>query len=380
MRGRKRENGMSGRDYYGERFGLPEVINASGRMTVIGGSIMPPEVLEVLVDSAPYYVELRKLQDKASEVIARVTGAEAGHVTAGAAAGIVIATAACIAGTDREKGMRLPDTTGMRNEVILQAAHNIGWARMCRLPGGKTVFVGSVEAITPQQIEEAINESTASIHFIVSHWIRERRAMVPLKEVVEIAHHHDVPVTVDAAAEHDLKKYIAAGADLVIYSGGKEIEGPNDTGFICGRRDLIDACEVQGRLIGRPMKVSKEQICAFLTALERHARKDWNVLLQEQRTKLEHIQANIADLPHVKTRITRDETGRPIVRLEVEPDLSTLGMTVQDIINLLREGDPIIVVRGEYRDLGKFHLDPRPLLPGQEQLIAERLRAVLTKR
>jgi L-seryl-tRNA(Ser) seleniumtransferase/D-glucosaminate-6-phosphate ammonia-lyase len=371
---------MSRRDYYGERFGLPEVINASGRMTVIGGSIMPPEVLEELVDSAPYYVELNKLQDKASGVIARVTGAEAGHVTAGAAAGIVIATAACIAGIDREKGMRLPDSTGMRNEVILQAAHNIGWARMCRLSGGRTVFVGSVEAITGQQIEEAINERTASLHFIVSHWIRERRALVPLEEVVEIAHRYDVPVTVDAAAEHDLKKYIAAGADLVIYSGGKEIEGPNDTGFVCGRRDLIDACVVQGRLVGRPMKVSKEQICALLTALERHARKDWDALLQEQRSKLERIQANIADLPHVKTRITSDETGRPIVRLEVEPDPDALGMTVEDVIRRLREGDPRIVVRGEYRDLGKFHLDPRPLMPGQEEMIADRLRAILAIR
>jgi L-seryl-tRNA(Ser) seleniumtransferase/D-glucosaminate-6-phosphate ammonia-lyase len=370
---------MDGRDYYRIKFGLREVINASGRMTTIGGSIMPPEVLKELVDSAPYYIRISELQDKASEVIARLTGAEAGYVTSGAAAGIVIATAACIAGCDREKGLRLPDTDGMANEVIIQAAHNIGWARLLRHAGAKVVVVGNTEKTDREDIQRAISEKTASIHFIVSHWIYAQPSLVPLEDVVKIAHERNIPVTVDAAAEYDLRKYVAAGADLVIYSGGKEIEGPNDTGFICGKASLIKACRVQGELIGRPMKVSKEEICALLAALERHARKDFKAYLKHQREVLTSIKRQIDNLPYVKTKITGDETGRPIKRLEVAVE-NGLGKTVDDVIKELESGDPIVEVRSEYRASGKFHIDPRPLLPGQERVLAERLRHVLTRK
>lgn len=288
---------MGDRDYYRKRYGMKEVINANGRMTTIGGSIMPEEVLKELVESAPYYVRLRELQEKASPIIAKFTGAEAGYVTSGAAAGIVIATAACLVGADREKGMRLPDTTGMANEVIIQAAHNIHWARMLKIAGAKIVVVGNTKKTTPQDIRKAITNRTVSLHFIVSHWVYEQPSLVPLEEYVRIAHEHNLPVTVDAAAEHDLRKYIAAGGDLVIYSGGKEIEGPNDTGFICGKASLIKACQVQGELIGRPMKVSKEEICALLTALERHANKDFKKSMLEQRKLLTWIQKQLEDIP-----------------------------------------------------------------------------------
>jgi len=369
---------MNGRDYYKRRFGMKEVINANGRMTTIGGSIMPPEVLKEFVDSAPYYVRLRELQERASPIIAKLTGAEAGCVTSGAAAGIVIATAACIAGSDREKGMRLPETEGMRNEVIIQAAHNIGWARMLRLAGAKVVVVGTTKRTTPEDIRAAITDRTASVHFIVSHWVYEQPSLVPLEEVVKISHEHHHPVTVDAAAEHDMRKYIAAGADLVIYSGGKEIEGPNDTGFICGKAELIKACRVQGELIGRPMKVSKEEICALLTAMERHAKKDFKASMAEQRKVLTWIQSQLEGISNIRMRITGDETGRPIERLEIALEKGR-GKTVDDVVRELQEGDPIIEVRSEYRAQGKFHIDPRPLLPGQEKVLAERLRQVLTK-
>lgn len=369
---------MSSRDYYKKRFGMKEVINANGRMTTIGGSIMPQEVLKELVDSAPYYVRLRELQEKASPVIAKLTGAEAGYVTSGAAAGIVIATAACLAGSDREKGTRLPDTTGMANEVIIQAAHNIHWARMLKVAGAKVVVVGDTKKTTAQDIRKAITNKTVSLHFIVSHWVYEQPSLVPLEEYVKIAHECNLPVTVDAAAEYDIKKYIGAGGDLVIYSGGKEIEGPNDTGFVCGKASLIKACQVQGELIGRPMKVSKEEVCALLTALERHAKKDSKKSMAEQRKLLTWIQKQLEGVPNIRMQITRDETGRPIERLEIALEKG-LGKTVEDVVKELQEGDPIIEVRSEYRAMGKFHIDPRPLLLGQEKVLAERLKKVLSK-
>ncbi len=369
---------LSSRDYYKKRFGMKEVINANGRMTTIGGSIMPPEVLKEFADSAPYYVRLRELQEKVSPFVAKLTGAEAGYVTSGAAAGIVIATAACLAGSDREKGTRLPDTTGMANEVILQAAHNIHWARMLKVAGAKVVVVGDVKKTTAQDIRKAVTNKTISLHFIVSHWVYEQPSLVALEEYVKIAHECNLPITVDAAAEHDLKKYIEAGADLVIYSGGKEMEGPNDTGFICGKASLIKACQVQGELIGRPMKVSKEEVCALLAALERHAKKDPKKSMADQRKVLTWIQKQLEGIPNITTQITRDETGRPIERLEIALEKG-LGKTVEDIVKELQDGDPIIEVRSEYRAMGKFHIDPRPLLPGQEKILAERLRKVLSK-
>ncbi|MEM2875386.1 MAG: aminotransferase class V-fold PLP-dependent enzyme, partial [Candidatus Bathyarchaeia archaeon] len=249
-----------------EELGVRRVVNASGNMTDLGGSLMDPETLEAMNDAAGSFVYMEELMEKAGEVIAEVTGAEKGLVTSGAAAALALAAAACMTGKDLSKVARLPDTTGMKNEIIIQRMHRNPFDSCVRVSGAKFVEVGHNHGTEPWELEAAINEKTAAIIYFV---FDPQPGVLPLEEVIKIGKKYGIPVIVDAAAEvppvENLKKFIAMGADLVLFSGGKEIRGPNDSGILCGRSDLIEAAALNAFPkhfgwfgIGRPMKISKE--------------------------------------------------------------------------------------------------------------------------
>jgi len=363
-----------------ERLGVRTIIDGCGTWTVYGGAIMPPEVVEAMAEAAKYHVVLKELQEKAGQRIAELIGVEAAYVSSGAAGGLVLATAACVAGKDPAKIARLPFTEGMKNEVIMHKCHRMGFDHSIRSVGVKIVEVGLAGRTFPWEIEAAINDTTAAIVYVAA---MNPGASVPFEEVVGIARKYSIPTIVDHAAEipplSNLRKYSDMGADLVVFSGGKGLRGPQSAGLILGRRGLIEACALNGNpnhSIGRPMKVSKEEIVGMATALELYIKK----ISKEERDIWEgmvaHIVAALADVPHVKARRLfpyRPTRDVPIVIVSL--DEKGLGMTRERVIERLREGEPSVFVAPH--EEGIF-INPHVLLEGQERIIAARLREVLT--
>ena len=223
--------------------GVRPMINASGTTTRWGGTKLRPEAMEVMSKAAGVMVDIPELNAAAGKILAEVTGAEAGFVTSGAAGGLVLQAAACIAGADPTKMAQLPDSHGLKNEIIIHKAHRFPYDQTYRAAGARLVDIGDGRRCAPWQLEAAFTERTAAVAYLFSPHLS--RLTIPLEQVCEIAHARDVPVIVDAASylppRANLRRFIAMGADMVIYSGGKAVRGPQSTGILCGRADLIEA-------------------------------------------------------------------------------------------------------------------------------------------
>ena len=367
--------------------GLQEIIVATGNFTELGGSLMPGEVLEAMLDAARSFVEIRALHEWAGQVIAELTGAEAGYVTSGAAAGLVLATAACMTGSDPAAIQQLPDSEGLKNEVVIHKSHSSHYNRMFRLAGARVKEVGyPAHRTLPWQLESALGESTAAIVYLVSQILVSQTAL-PLPEVLRIARAKGVPVIVDAANElppvENLRKFIDMGADLVIFSGGKDLQGPQPSGFICGRRDLIEACALNGAPnhgIGRPMKVGKEEIAGLVAALKRYVRLDHRARIARWEQRVSLIVDGLADIEALRvSRVFPDYTGRPVPRAWLTWDEGAAGLSRQEVLDALAKGSPVIRVMEEYAGKGLL-IDPTTLLDGQGAIIAERLRTIFAGR
>lgn len=347
--------------------GLPRVINASGKMTALGGTAQSDAVASALGSAAQHHVELAELRAAAGRELARRTGAEAASVTTGAAAGIAIGVAALIAGTDPERIARLPDSGDLPNEIVLQAGHEVNFgatiSQMIRLGGGRPVQVGSPSSVRPEDVNHAVSMRTAGLLFVQSHHTRQLSGL-SLADLVRLGRERDLPVLVDAAAEADLTSYVNAGADLVTYSGGKAIGGPT-SGFICGRRALVEACEMQNAGIARAMKVGKEQIIGLLTALAEYPRE------QSWPDRLARLESALQGLPDAVIRQEADLAGRDIVRLAVESSPERLRKLSQ----ALRAGDPVIYTRNHQLDEGLLLFDLREVKDEDVERIAERVQA-----
>jgi len=367
-----------------DRLGVRKVVNAAGTLTSLGGSLMESETIEAMNEAAKSFVYMDDLMKKAGEIIAEVTGAEAGLVTSGAAASLTLAAAACMTGKDSAKISKLPDTTGMRNEIIIQKLHRNVYDRCLRASGAKLVEVGDTSETKIREIEEAINEKTAAIIYYV---FDPRPGVFPLEEVIKIGRTHGVPVIVDAAAEvpppENLRRFIVMGADLVLFSGGKQILGPNDSGILCGRRELIEAASLNAfphaDCIGRSMKIGKEQIVGLVTALERYVKKDHDAEMNRWIKTANYIAEQLNTIPHVESHVIVPQSGpRPlcIPKAEVRFDEEALGVSTSDIVKQLREGNPAVEVTS-IRDKPMIHINPQCLTDGQERIVVERLKGIL---
>jgi len=361
------------------------VINAGGWFTGVGGSLIKREVLDAMNEAAGSFVFMDELQQRAGEVIAGITGAESGLATAGAAAGLVLAAAACMTGTDRAKMRQLPETQGMRNEILIQRGHHVEFAELVRLAGARLVDVGYSWCTPLDELEAAMTDRSAAVLHVISHLCVQRH-MLSLPQVVAAARKHEVLVIVDAASEvppvENLRRFVDSGADLVVFSGGKAIGAPNDTGFICGRRELIEACALQSSPnmgVGRPMKVGKEQIVGLVTALERYVQSDVDAELESCDRKIRYLVEKLKDIPHTTIeRVFPDETGCPVPRAKLTLDESRLGFTASEVASRLRNGAPPIVVREFYVGEGVLVLDAMCLSDGEETVVAQRLQGILT--
>ena len=341
--------------------GVATVINAAGKMTALGGTAQHETVARAQAAAAGAHVDMAELRRAVGERVAALAGAEAACITTGAAAGIAIGIAAIHTGRDIEKVRRVPDVSPPR-DVLIQRGHDVDFGaevtQMILLGGGNPIVFGTLDAVTENDLAAALTPAVKAIVYVKSHHcVQEGR--LPLAACVG----RGVPVLVDAAAETDLRSYIAAGADLVTYSGGKAIGGPT-SGFIAGRHDLIEACELQGRGIARAMKVGKEQIMGLLAALDR-----FEPAGGEDETVLNTLHEGLSAFTNA--RIVPDRAGRPIRRVGLTEPPDVLRALVQ----CLTTGEPSIRTRNHQVDKGLLLFDVRELRQHDVPKIIERVQA-----
>jgi D-glucosaminate-6-phosphate ammonia-lyase len=362
------------------QLGLRPIINVSGTMTALGASIVVPEAIRAAADILPEWVEINDLHRKASHVIAKATGGEAGFVTASASAGITLAIAGAMTGADLARVEQLPDASGMRDEVVIQMGHMTGYGapieQAVRLAGAKAVPIGNVTDARVYQLEAKLTERTAAALYVVSHHV-VHYGQLPLDVFAAACHAKGVPVIADLASECDLKGFLAAGADIAIYSSHKFLGGLT-AGIVAGRKDLVRATFLQNNGIGRGMKVGKESVVATMAALEAWGRRDHQAIRAMERGYLDLWVAKFSGQPGVSAEIIPDPTGNPIDRLKLSVDPERAGTTAWDLADALAAGDPPVIIRDHEVELGFFELDPCNLHPGEAEIVAERMVEELT--
>lgn len=363
------------------KLGLRPVINVSGTMTSLGASIVVPEAIAAMAAILPQFVEINDLQRKASVIISRLTGSEAGFVTASCSSGISLAVAATITGPDLLAIEHLPQTTTDKNEVLVQMGHMVSYGapvdQSIRLAGGKVVMVGQATSAHRYHMENAITNKTAAAVYVVSHHVVDY-GLLNLKEFVEIAHAKNVPVIVDAASEYDLKLFLAQGADIVLYSGHKFLGGPT-SGIVAGKKDLVRNAFLQNMGIGRGMKVGKESIYGVMAALEAWEKRDHAGIRDRETSYLTLWKETLANRPGVTALIEPDPTNNPLDRMRVIISPQEAHITAWDLAAALRQGPQPIIVRDHEVEHHYFYLDPCNLHPGQETIVASRLTEELDK-
>ncbi len=361
--------------------GLRQVINVSGTMTALGASIVVPQAIDAMNRGLPQFFEMTALHKAASKVIADLTGAEAGFVTASCASGITLAVAGAMTGSDLLAIERLPNTGTLKNEIVIMSGHMISFGapveQMIRLSGAKVVPVGQATAASAYQLAASINENTAAGVFVISHHVVDY-AQIPLKTFIEVCHGKGIPVIVDAASEYDLTTVLALGADIVIWSGHKFLGGPT-SGIVAGSKDLVRATYLQNRGVGRGMKVGKESIVGVMAAMAAWKTRDHEGIRARERAALDVWSEALSGKPGVTATVVPDPTNNPLDRMKVKIDPQEAHISAWDLAIRLASGDRPVIVRDHEAEHGHFFLDPCNLHPGQEFIVAERLTEELGK-
>ncbi len=367
-----------------DQLGVRPIIHAGGTNTDLGGSRMRPEVLQAMADASASYVPIVELNRAVGRFIAEVTGAEAGMVTSGAGSGIVLSAAACLTGTDRAKVLRLPDTRGMKDEIVIAKAHRGGYSHMYTFPGAELREVGDASTWSAEEIEDAISERTAAIAYLCAPRVSRRGPT--LSETVEIAHRHGVPVIVDAAAvlppKSNLRRFIADGADLVTMSGGKDVRGPQATGLLFGRADLVDAAIANhspNHAIGRPHKVAREEMAGLWMALKLYVESDEQAEIAGYRAALQPVIDAVLDIDGIEADIQHDNFRfyLPVALVRLTDGWS--GPSGPEVRAALMEGAPRIGVRFD-PDRNELEINAFNLQAGENEIVARRLREELLRK
>lgn len=390
---------------------VPTVINGAGTKTRIGGSLIREDALEAMHEAGSAFVRLSDLQAKASELIAEVTGGEAGYVASGGAACLTLAAAACIAGDDPATMARLPETADVADEIVVPRTHRTGYDHALRVAGASIVDVGTNDRrlgtgaadVEPWELADAITDETAAVGYVA------KPSLSPdLETVAELAHEHDVPVIVDAAAElppaSNLERFIEAGADLVAFSGGKAIRGPQTTGILAGKRRYIESAALQHldthaaaevwdppralfdpdafdgvprQGIGRPMKVGKEELVGVIVALEAFLEEDHDARHEEWTERAERIVAGLEDASALDVSIMAAEKTAVVPEVVVSVDEDELGRTTADLVLALRREDPRVFVGTDHLENAQFTVNPMCLTGKEAEYLVERVMSNL---
>lgn len=389
-----------------QRLGLRTPINAVGTLTTLGGTLMPTEVIRAMEDASHSFVPIHELQEKVGQRLAELTGAGGAFVTAGASAALCLATCAVTAGDDRKKMLQLPDLTGMKSEIIIQKRHRTLYDHAFRMVGVKII-----EVETSDQMRRAINSQTAAVAYVMSHhtlggskpfetrvdnslgfedrYVVGPHGEVSLEEALDIAHRAELPLILDSAAEippaENLRKFAKMGVDLVAFSGGKNLRGPQCSGLLLGRKDLVKkayANSAPNDYLARIAKVGKEEIVGLLTAVELALKRDYKAERRAWFDTLQRVAEHLKGIPSVSTGYVANNDYSHTPRLAVEWDEARIGVTLGEMVRLLREGEPSILASDlrkftpPWKGLGIF---PYNLRPGEDLIVADRVKQILTK-
>jgi L-seryl-tRNA(Ser) seleniumtransferase len=357
-----------------EDIGVRRVINGRGTVTILGGSVMPPEVVAAMVDAAKSHVSLPDLQRKAGAKIAEMIGVPAAMISCGAASAITCGTAACLHRGDRKKANQLPDVTGIPNEIISQKAHRCGYEAQMWLTGARTTWVE-----TREELEKAISDKTAMMFFLNK---ADPDGQIKRAEWVEVAKKHGIPTLNDAAADvppkERLKGYVDEGFDLVVFSGGKGLTGPQASGLLLGNADLIDAAWLSispAGGIGRGMKVGKEEIMGLVAAVERYMRIDHDAERKELDRRAAHIIDTIKGISTVQCDIDVPEIANRVPHVMVRWDEATVGKSARQVVDEMLQGEPSIAISGGREN--SITISVWQMQTGEAEIVASRLREVM---
>ena len=374
----------AGRDYFKE-LNVRPFINGAGTFTVLTASLMWPEVVEALNYASKTFVPLNDLQEAAGKRIAELIGCEAAMITSGAAAALTVGAAACVAGKNPDWIKRIPDLagTGMKSEVIVQKSHRYGYDHAVRNCGVKMV-----EVETADELEKAVSEKTAMMLFFND---ADPRGKIKIEEFVALGKKHKIPTFNDAAADvpptENLSKYTKMGFDLVTFSGGKGLRGPQSAGLLLGRKDLIEAarlnCSPNSDSIGRGMKVNKEEMVGMMVAVEMYLKRDAEAEWKEWERRAKLIGDGVAKVHSVKAEIHVPPIANHVPTLRLTWEKAALPLTADDVRKRLRDGKPSIEIapnassaKAEKQEIG---IGVWQMQPGEAEIVARRLREVFTE-
>ncbi len=371
-------------DIYKE-LGAKPIINAIGSVTLLGGSTPAPEVKDAMAQ-ANAYIPLIELEEKAGQMIAGMVDVPAAYITSGAGSALTLATAAIMAGDDDDKIQQLPDTTGMKNEILIQRRQRYWYDRCLELAGARLVEFGSDGKTTREDLEGAIGSNTAAVHYYAVEQLIDPEAL-PLEDTIEIAHARDVPVTVDAAGQiyplENFGKYARMGADFQCIAA-KYLGASQSTGLALGTEDMIRRMSYQSfvgyesrriRGIGRPQKIDRQEMVGVVAAVRRWFTMNHEERLATVEQQCQNVLAPLNGIPGLNARMLDNIMGhQPFgVRIDVDPDEA--GMTTQDIVDKLKAGDPPIWTRvREGEDFIVVH--GFGLAEGEDKIVGERIAAL----
>ena len=374
MPGETASAAKGGRDYFKE-LGVRPFINAAGTYTAMTASLMLPEVMDAINYASKHYVMLDELHDRVGERIATLVRAEAAMVTCGAASALTLGTAGVLTGTDRQKISDVPNLAAMKSEVIIQKAHRFGYDRALRNCG-----IRFVEVETREDLERAVNGQTAMMLF----YNNNKEGRIQDQEFAELGKKHGIPTMNDAAADvpplENLWKYTAMGFDLVAFSGGKGLRGPQSAGLLLGKKPLIAAARMNGspngNAIGRGMKVNKEEMLGMLAAVEFFVAKDHAKEGLEYDKRAEEIRRSAASVPGVKAEIFVPDVANHVPHVRVTWDAASKPLKAASVVKAMQDGEPSIAIRSEGESLV---VGVWMMRSGEEKIVARRLRQELEK-
>lgn len=361
------------RDFFKE-LGLRTFINAAGTYTSMTGSLMPKEVTEAISYGASEYVNLDELQDKVGERIAELLNCEYATVSSGAFGAMSIGMAGIMCGMDSQKVKQLPNTDGLKNEVILQESHTIGYAQALTNVGAKLVKVK-----TANQLEKSITKKTVMLWFLNAN---TDQGEIKWEEFIALGKKHNIPTFIDCAADvppvENLFRFTKMGFDLVAFSGGKGLRGPQSSGLLLGKRKYIEAARLhtppRGETIGRGMKVNKEEVLGMLAALEIYLNKDHKKEWKMWESQIQLISDAATSVDGVKSEIHVPKYANHVPSLRIKWNQKLVKITTNEMRKQLREGHPSIQTVGNDSILG---ITTWMMVPGQERIVAKRIKEIL---
>lgn len=362
------------------KYHLKKVINASGRMTILGVSTPRAEVVDTVSHGLNEYFEIKDLVDKTGQYIAKLLNVENAVVVSCASAGIAQAVAGLIVKDDRDLLFNLHSSDKyVPREIIVPKGHNVNFGApigtMVSLGGGLVVEAGYANECKPEHIESLINPDTAAILYVKSHHCVQK-SMLSVAQTAMIAKKYNIPLIVDAAAEEDLQAYYQQGADLVIYSGAKAIEGPT-SGLVIGRHQAIEWLKLQSQGIGRPMKVGKEGILGLTKAIELYINDPKQETGQEMVSKMTPFIEKLNSIDGISAKVVWDGAGRDIARAEISFDSKVIGKTAIEMIELMKQGEVAVYFREYKANEGKVDADVRSVTAEQLDIIYNKIKKII---